>query len=153
MASPRHIHFDDSLWPLLIIRVSGRPTDEEFEACLTLRGAYLDRGQKQVLIYDTASLSVLTSEQRQWQIDWLKPRAHLLHQLLLGTAIIIPSPAMRLVLSVVRHQAQLRSPYHIASSMEEAAAWAAARLSDAGLVAEAQRVCDRFGLSPPRAQD
>lgn len=131
--------------------MSGKPTDEEFEAYLAQRGSYLSRGQKHVLIYDAARLGVLSPEQRQRQIDWLKARMPLVKKLSMGSALVITSPAVRLVLSIVSHLTQVTSPYHTVRSLEEAAAWAAGRLADEGYYAEAHRVRLHFGLLLARA--
>ena len=148
MATPSHITFDDSLWPLLVVRFTGTPTNPQFEEYMARRGSYLARNQKHTLIYDTVSFTVLSSEQRQRQIHWLKEHKEPLRTLSLGSALIITSPVVRLLLSGVLHFSQASSPYHAARSMPDAASWCAGRLAGAGLLAEAQRVRTRFGLIP-----
>jgi hypothetical protein len=148
MPPPSNITFDDSLWPLLVVRFAGTPTDEQFGEYLARRQAYLDRKQKHVLIYDTVRFQVLTHEQRQRQIDWIKARADTMKQLSLGSALIITSPVARMTLSIVLHFSQAATPYHAARSLPEAASWAASRLHAAGLVKEAQRVRTYYGLNP-----
>ena len=112
------------------------------------RGSYLARTQKHTLIYDTVSFSVLTGEQRQRQIDWLKARKELLQKYSLGSALIITSPMVRLLLSGVLHFSQAATPSHAARSLPDAANWCAGRLSSAGLLVEAQRIRMHFGLTP-----
>lgn len=145
---PSNITFDDSLWPLLVVRFSGTPTNQQFEEYMARRGSYLARNQKHALIYDTVSFNVLTSEQRQRQIDWLKERKELLQKLSLGSALIITSPVVRLLLSGILHFSQASTPYHAARSLPDAASWCAGRLASAGLLVEAQRVRMHFGLTP-----
>ncbi|HEX8826281.1 MAG TPA: hypothetical protein VF794_40625 [Archangium sp.] len=151
MEPPSHITFDDSLWPLLVVRYSGTPTNEQFEAYLARRQSYLDRKEKHALIYDTTSFKVLTTEQRQRQILWLRERAALMKKYSLGSALVITSPIARLTLSIVLQFSQAQTPYHPARSLPEAARWAAGQLHEAGLVREAQRVKAHFGLMPQRS--
>ena len=148
MAPPSHITFDDALWPLLVVRFSGTPTKQQFEEYMSRRGNYLARNQKHTLIYDTVSFSVLTPEQRQRQIHWLKEYKEPLGTLSLGSALIITSPVVRLLLSGVLHFSQASAPYHAARSLPDAAGWCAGRLASAGLLVEAQRVRTHFGLAP-----
>ncbi len=151
MPPPSNITFDDSLWPLLVVRFAGTPTEEQFEAYLARRQSYLDRKQKHALIYDTVRFQVLTHEQRQRQINWLKERADTLKELSLGSALVITSPVARMTLSIVLHFSQAATPTHAARSLPEAARWAASRLQDAGFVKEAQHVRTHFGLIPQRS--
>ncbi|AKI99581.1 hypothetical protein ATI61_109224 [Archangium gephyra] len=148
MVTPSNITFDDSLWPLLVVRFSGTPTKQQFEEYMARRGSYLARNQKHTLIYDTVSFSVLTPEQRQRQIQWLKEHKEPLQTLSLGSALIITSPVVRLLLSGVLHFSQANAPYHAARSLPDAASWCAGRLASAGLLTEAQRVRTHFGLAP-----
>jgi hypothetical protein len=148
MEPPSNITFDDSLWPLLVVRFAGTPTQQQFEEYMARRGSYLARNQKHALIYDTVRFSVLTSEQRQRQIHWLKEHKELLQTLSLGSALIITSPMVRLLLSGVLHFSQTSTPYHAARSLPEAANWCAGRLASAGLLVEAQRVRTHFGVNP-----
>lgn len=146
MGSPSNITFDDSLWPLLVVRFSGTPNPQQFEEYMARRGTYLARNQKHTLIYDTVRFSVLTPEQRQRQIHWLKEHKEPLQTLSLGSALIITSPIVRLLLSGVLHFSQASAPYHAARSLPEAASWCAGRLAEAGLLVEAQHVRTHFGL-------
>jgi hypothetical protein len=146
------ITFDDSLWPLLVVRFSGTPTQQQFEEYLATRQKYLDRREKHVLIYDTVRFQVLTPEQRQRQINWLRERARLMQETSLGSALIIISPVARMLLSMVLQFSQAKTPYHAARSMPEAARWAAERLDGAGLVQDARRVRVHFGLTPQQQQ-
>jgi hypothetical protein len=148
MEPASNITFDDSLWPLLVLRFTGTPTNQQFEEYMARRGSYLARNQKHVLIYDTVRFSVLTNEQRQRQVDWLKERKELLQKYSLGSALIITSPVARLLLSGVLHFSQANTPYHAARSLPDAANWCAGRLASAGLLVEAQRVRTHFGLTP-----
>ncbi|MFL5358543.1 hypothetical protein [Archangium sp.] len=140
MEPSSNITFDDSLWPLLVIRFTGMPTNQQFDDFLAKRGASLARRQKHVVIYDTGSFRVLSPEQRQRLINWFRERKAIQKQLSIGSALVITSPVTRLLLSSILQFTQTETPYHVARSVSEAAQWAAARLDEAGLFADAQRV-------------
>lgn len=144
------ITFDDSLWPLLVVRMSGTPTHSQFEEYLAARGSFLERGEKHVLVYDAARFNVLSNEQRQRQVEWLKEREAVRRDLTLGSALIITSPLVRLTLNIVRYFNPTTTPYFVASSMDEAVKWAAARLDEAGLHEQARRVRESHGLIAQR---
>lgn len=151
MEPPSNITFDDSLWPLLVIRFTGTPTNQQFEAFLAKREASLARRQKHAVIYDTVSLRVLTPEQRQRLVEWFKERKAIQKQLSVGSGLVITSPVTRLLLSSILHFTQTEAPYHVARTLSEAAQWAASRLDEAGLFAEAQRVRVHYGAMPRRS--
>jgi hypothetical protein len=94
---------------------------------------------------------VLTNEQRQRQINWLRARTSLMRQYMLGSTLVITSPLARLTLSVILHFSQTGTPCHPVRSMQDAAVWAAARFSEVGLLDAAQRVREHFGLESQRS--
>jgi len=145
------ITVDDSLWPLVVVCMSGKPTDPQFDDYLAVRHSHLDRREKHILIYDTMRFHVLTNEQRQRQIDWLRARGPLMRQYQLGSALVITSPLVRLTLSVVLHFSRAGTPYYAARSLQDAVAWSAARLVDAGLLDAALRVREHFELGSQRS--
>jgi hypothetical protein len=151
MTPASHITMDESLWPLIVVRMSGTPSDRQFEDYLAVRQSQLDRQEKHVIIYDAVRLHVLTNEQRQRQIDWFKARTPLMRQYKLGSALVITSPLVRLTLSVIQHFVQGGMPYYAARSVQDAAAWSSARLAEAGLLEAAQRVREHFGLNSQRS--
>ncbi|MGZ6077374.1 MAG: hypothetical protein ACXWK6_06175 [Myxococcaceae bacterium] len=150
MAPASNITVDESLWPLLVVRLTGLPTDQHFEEFLAKRATHFARRQKHVVIYDTASFRVPTPEQRQRLISWFKERVALQKQLSLGSALVITSPIIRLTLSTVLHFAQTETPHHVTRTLSEAASWSADRLAAAGYFVEAQRVRTQFGMAQHR---
>lgn len=133
-------NFDESLWPVLIQRVQGVVSDLQFEADLAWGKAYLQRGEKYVCIADMGRRSVPTVGQRQRQADWLKENEALMAERLLGCAVIITSPFLRMAMSTVLYLRPMPSPYVVVSNMAEALKWAADRLEDAGLLEAARRI-------------
>jgi hypothetical protein len=144
------ISFDDSLWPLLVVRFVGAPSLQQQEAYLAQLRAYLQHGDRYVSILDTRQLKMMTSEQRVRQAEFIKENEALLRQVALGTAAIVTSPLIRLAASVFLHIKPMPTPYYVAPSLPLAAVWAADRLERAGFLAPAERVRRHYGLLAER---
>jgi hypothetical protein len=144
------ITFDDSLWPLLVVRFVGAPSLQQQEAYLAQLRAYLQHGDRYVSILDTRQLKMMTAEQRQRQADFIKENEELLRRVTLGTAAIVTSPLIRLAASVFLHLKPMPTPYYVAPSLPSAAGWAADRLELAGLLEPAERVRHHYGLLAER---
>ncbi len=144
--------FDDSLWPLLGVRLSGEPSSRQFEDYLARSTQYLQRGESHVCIFDMSALRLLSSEQRRLQVEWLKENAALMRRTLLGISYVITSPVIRLTMSVIFHFESPTVPYAICPNLDAAGAWAAVRLDEGGLRAPAERVRRQF-LQPGRLSE
>lgn len=148
MASSSHIHFDDSLWPLLIIRYVGTPTNQEFAESLERRTRYLERGERHALLFDLSQTSGMgPSEQRHMQVAWMKKHDARSRELVVGAAFVAHSPMVRLLLSLILHLQPIGSPYIAAMHMSEAVAWMVGCLRQAGMHAAALQLRNRFGLA------
>ncbi|WP_146209580.1 STAS/SEC14 domain-containing protein [Vitiosangium sp. GDMCC 1.1324] len=149
--SPASIQFDDSLWPLLIIRFEGTTTIRQYEEYLARRTSYLERGERHVVILDLSRTSGLgPPEQRHLQVDWMKRHDAALRELVLGAAFVTDSAAVRLLISLVLHLKPLASPHVAVASVPEAVAWVADRLRQSGLEAEAHHLRTHRDLLPSR---
>lgn len=135
------VDFDDeSLWPLLLMRYVGTPSAEQQEAYQDRLGACLRRGQKYVSIIDTRAFTGIPAAQRQLMARFLREHEDLFRQVSLGTCLLITSPMVRLVVSVVFHLKPMPSPYFVAPSMQVALDWVIGHLEAAGLTEEAARI-------------
>ncbi|WP_160174372.1 STAS/SEC14 domain-containing protein [Archangium violaceum] len=132
--------FDDSLWPLLGVRLTGELSRQEFEAYLDRSTQYLQRGERHVCIFDLSALWLLSSEQRQRHALWLEKNAALMRRTLLGLAYVITSPTVVLTMSVIFHFRPPPVPYTLVTRLDAARAWAAWHLEESGLGAQAERV-------------
>jgi hypothetical protein len=146
--SPTHdIQWDDSQWPLLVVRFLGVPTTPQVEANLARQTAILERGERHAILYDASGMTgVGPAEQRHLQAAWLKQHDARLRELVLGVAFVIHSPVVRLAVSIVMHLRPMPSPYVMAATQGEAVAWAADRLEQDGQEAAARRVREHFAL-------
>lgn len=141
------ITFDDSLWPLLLVRFPSVITSAQQEQYLARLLTYVRRGQKYVGILDTHLLRNTTAEQRQRQADFIKEHEALFRQSSLGSAAVVTSPLVALGARILIHLKPMPVPFYVTSSLPAAVAWAAERLELAGLTEPAERVRSHFGLS------
>jgi hypothetical protein len=145
MPSPESgILFEESAWPLLLIRAPGTVTTRQQAEGLASIAAYLRRGEKFIGIVDMRSLGQVPPEQRHRQLEWFREHESLIHETLLGLGLVIHSPIVRLAMSVIFHFKPLPVPHITVSDVSTAAAWAAQRFLEAGLPQAATRVREHF---------
>jgi hypothetical protein len=141
------VFFDESLWPLLVVRVSGELSHAQTEAFFTGSESYLRRGERHVCILDGRDVRCLgASHRRKRQIGWLDAYDSPLRALTLGSAFILPSPFFQLKMRAFLHVKPLPMPYFVASELHEAAGWAAERLDAEGMSLQARCVREHFKL-------
>jgi hypothetical protein len=149
MHHPAAIHVDDSLWPLLLLRFEGTPSPQQFEAYLTRMSSYLERRERYVVILDLLQTTIVGLQERcEQQSLWMKRHEAQLREWPLGVVIITDAIALRLLVRVILHRGPSSLSHLMVSRLAEAAIWAAERLRQAGLGAEAHRVREHFGLLP-----
>jgi hypothetical protein len=137
-ASP--ITIDGSLWPLLRVTLGRSVTRKDLEEYLSARAEYLAREEPHVCIIDAREVDMPAACLRQRYTDWLREHEAPLRRWTLGSAYIIQSPAVRMVMSVIRHFAPMTTPFVITATLPPAAAWAAERLQEVGLAHAATRI-------------
>lgn len=148
MSATRFCTFDDSLWPLLILRIVGEPSNQQFEEYLDVSASYLHRGERHVVIADVLRAGIESAEQRRKRAEWMVRHEAPTRELLLGNAFVINSPFVRLGLNLLLHLRQPPWPYLVVPRLEPAVAWAAGQLDEAGLREPAHRIRRHFGLLP-----
>lgn len=139
------ITIDESLRPLIISRFSGRATDADYESFLAQGSAFLQRGERYVNVIDLSRLEVPTAAQRWRQAEWLETHAELMQERLLGCALVITSPFLRMTLSVIHHVRPIPVPFVVVSDVASGVEWSVARLEEAGLAAPQGLIRQRFG--------
>lgn len=128
------VSYDDSLWPLLVVKFTGTTSDQEFEAYLERMSTYLNRGEKWVCIYDSTEMKDSPLTHRQRQLEWLKENDALLRQRMIGTGFIVTSPVIRLAMSVINQLNKPPCPSSAVSNMKAALEWAAERFKQENLM-------------------
>jgi len=143
------VTFDDSRWPLRIVRFVGTPTPRQYEQYLETTTASLQRGDRYISVTDLTRGGLPTPEQRQRQILWLQQHEGRIREVLLGMAFVITSPIIRLAVSTIMHFRPLPVPYIFTAQEVEAVGWASARIEEQGLRLAAERLRTQYGI-PPR---
>jgi hypothetical protein len=148
------ITFDDTHWPLLLLRFEGTPTPEQLEAYLVRRLEYLQRQERHGIVYDTRQAHLITSHVRQRHAAWSREHQAPRQRFLVGNALIISSPVIRLSMNLVLSLGGAKVPYSVAATLPEAALWVAHRLHEAGDTEPAERLRHHFEplAQPPRSR-
>jgi hypothetical protein len=137
------VSFDDSLWPLLVVKFIGTTSDVEFEEYLAKMSEYLRRGDKWIVIYESTEMKDSPLVHRQRQLEWLKDNDALLRQWMVGTGFVITSPVIRLAMNVIHQLNKPPCPSHAASTMKAAMEWAAERFKAEGQMMPAMLIRTR----------
>ena len=144
-ASP--ITVDGRLWPLLVVKLGRSSTVQELDAYLAERTAYLERSEPHVCIVDAREVLMPAPCLRQRYTDWLREHEAPLRRWMLGTAYIAQTPAVQMMVSVIRHVSRMTTPFVITATMPPAAAWAAERFQEVGLSQAATRIRAHYALA------
>ena len=145
---PSGFEFDDSLWPLLLIRFSGNPSMQELETYLAKRLEYMQRNEPHVLLYDTRNARMLSQPLTQRHVAWMKEHDALRRKTVVASTVVITSPIIRLTASAVLHFWPAKTPYHFCANLSEAVNWAADWLTRTGYPQQAHQVRQRFNANP-----
>jgi hypothetical protein len=137
---------DDSLWPLLIVEIRGTVPLARFEEYLAQRLTYLQRPEKHVTLFDMRHAPMLSSKLRHLQSEWLKQHGALLDAQMLGHALVITSPLLRLTMSTFLKVRPRNAPYLVTPHLNDAAHWCLEALEEAGSNPPADRIKAHFGL-------
>lgn len=125
--------FDDSRWPLLHLWLPGTLPTHGHQQCLDTFAGYLRRGEKFLLLVDLSQVGLVPIEQRWRQVEWFEEHERALREQVVGAALILVSPIVRLSISAIVYFKPLPVPLGTFSHLADAEAWAAERLQEAGL--------------------
>jgi hypothetical protein len=145
------VTFDETFWPLVLVRYVAPLTDQEHARSLERFGGYLRRGEPYFCIVDTSRVHTPTPLQRQRQEEWDREHAEQVRTTVLGTALIVTSPIIQLTLSVLLHLRPMLAPYVVVSDMKAALSWVTARMEAQGLGACVERIRAHFATPPRKA--
>ncbi len=139
------VEVDEKLWPLLVMRFEGSPTQDELDELARRLEACIARQEAYVSITDARLGGGLTPAQRQQQADWLKKHDGTLRKYCLGNAVILTSSIARLTINVIHILYPMPIPHAVLPTMESAAEWAATRLETAGYSDAARLTREAYG--------
>lgn len=128
------VSFDDSLWPLLVVKFIGTTSDLEFEAYLEKMSGYLKRETRYVCIIDSTDMKDSPMVHRQRQVEWLQANDALLRRWTVGTGFVITSPVSRLAMNVITQLSKPASPQTAVATLQLAMEWAAERFKAENLL-------------------
>lgn len=138
---------EGSLWPLLRVKLGRNATAAEFETYLEVRDQWLERCEPHVCILDVRDVHLPPTQLRLRYTAWLIEREAEMRRWSLGNVYVIQSPEVRMMMSLMRHSAHLAMPFVVTDTLPPGAAWAAARLQEAGLAQAATRVRAAHGIA------
>jgi hypothetical protein len=125
-----YTNIDASRFPLVTIIFTGVPsTDENFEQYLTEMKALYDSGEKLAIIFDASNAALPSLKHQQRQASWLKKNDEMLKKQCLGTAYVITSGAIRVVLRMIFAITPQPVLHKICSNIDDAEEWALAQIS------------------------
>lgn len=137
------VSFDDSLWPLLVVKFSGTTSDHEFEAYLERMSGYLQRADKYLCLFDSTDMKDSPLVHRQRQLEWLKANDVQLRQWMVGTGFVVTSPIIRLAMNVITQLNKPPCPQTAVPTMKAALEWAAERFKAENLMLPAMLIRTR----------
>jgi hypothetical protein len=141
------ITVDGRLWPLLVVKLGRSATLQEVETYLAERMGYLERCEPHVCIIDAREVHMPAACLRQRYTDWLREHEAPLRRWTLGTAYICQTPAVQMMVSVMRHFARMTMPFVVTPTLPPAAAWAAERFQEVGLSQAATRIRAQYAVA------
>jgi hypothetical protein len=122
--------FDDSRWPLLVLRLPGTLSMSQFEACLAGLEHHLRRGERFALIVDLRRVTLVPLDQRWRQVEWFETQDQLVRDWLIGSANIVTSPLVRLAVSAILYFKRAPVPLTFVADEREAEAWIRSRIEE-----------------------
>lgn len=140
------ITVDGRQWPLLVVKLGRSGTRQDLEAYLAERSAYLERCEPHVCIVDAREVHMPAACLRQRYTEWLRENEEELRRWTLGTAYIAQTPAVQMMVSVMRHFSRMTTPFVVTGALPSAAAWAAERFQEVGLVQAATRIRAHYAV-------
>jgi len=125
--------YDDSAFPLVLVRPARIVTDDQNAAFLAALARPLLRRERYAMVVDATRLDAGTAPQRRKLADWIREHRALGRLYVLGTGVVMPSPVVRGALTAVLWLQPATAPVSVTSTMAEAERWAVERLVAAGL--------------------
>lgn len=131
------ITFDESRWPLVVVRYGAQVDENEFEELLTRLDENVKRTaaarQKTTLIYDSSSGYQASPRIRKRQAEWMKDNADITRLNCVGIGFVINSSLVRGVLTAILWLSDMPAPYHVVGTLSEAEDWCEKQLAAHGV--------------------
>ncbi len=144
--------FDDSSWPLVIMRISGVMTSAQYVHFLERSASFLDRGEPYFSISDVRHAGIPPLPQCRQLAEWMRGQQVRMRQYVRCNAILVTSAPLRLSMSLVFHLMPPPMPHTAVSDMDAAVAFVLHHMREAKHDEAAERIRQHFapaGLSAP----
>jgi hypothetical protein len=125
------VEFDSRSWPLLLVRIVGRDTDESVQEMLDGFFHHLSRSRCAVVIDTTDLIYPPLHDAQRWarqEGNWLRQHRNLVERNSCGVGFVITNPAVRFLLSGILLIAPLPCDHVVVSTALEARAFCESRL-------------------------
>jgi len=131
------ITFDESRWPLVVVRYGVNVDENEFEELLSRLDKNVRRTaaarQKTTLIYDSTSGYQASPRIRKRQAEWMKANADITRLNCVGIGFVIDSSLVRGILTAILWLSDMPAPYTVVGTFAEAEQWCEKQLSAHGV--------------------
>lgn len=126
------ITFDDSRWPLLLVKLPAEPVGKQLTLdYLQQLETFFLRNQKFIAVFDVSGAKPPTAEHRFMVASWIKIKQDIIKPNLLGTAYVMPNLIQRLVLTTFlkfMDTTEIIGPVKVFNTMGKAETWAQERI-------------------------
>ena len=144
----RHgFEFDTSHPRIVVVHYDSLLSDTEFEDTLRKFDHLLEtRTLRYALILNVRHTKMSSFSQARRQAEWMRDRAHLIKSKLLGIALVLPSPVVRGVMTVITSIQPMPTAYVVVRTLEDARTWAERQIAEAqtiNLTSSARKHTDR----------
>jgi len=121
----RYATIDQKEFPLIKVNFTGaRGTKENFQQYLNDLESCYEEKKPLAIIFDASQARIPKLSFQEKQALWISKHWKMIQTYCLGTAYIIPSFSIRVVLKIIFAFQNQPSPYKVFSKEEEATAWA-----------------------------
>ncbi|MCI0574529.1 MAG: hypothetical protein L0Y66_27660 [Myxococcaceae bacterium] len=115
-------------WPVVLHVSEGNPTDAEVDTYIQEATAILLRGEPHAVVMDASALTEASPYSRARKKAWLAEHESLLRKHCVATAVVLKSPVLRFISSMVMLVVPFPTPYRVFDSAEDAITWARSHL-------------------------
>lgn len=120
----KSIHMERERWPVLVVRMVGQPTDDEFAAYLDAYEGLMGEHDRYGIVYVTMPNAPMTkSRHARMQAKWIAAHEDEIRRRCVGVGFVLPSPIMRGVLRAILAMQSMPVPYRVFDDEEMAIAW------------------------------
>jgi hypothetical protein len=126
--------FESTSPPLVVVRLWGRLSDDEFRAYLRGFENVMARGERVVVVIDARTAEPAPATQRRIQAEWLAAHDASIRAQLLGMAFVLSSAVQRAIITAVFWMRPLPCEHAVVATMHDALEWARATCARSGII-------------------